>query len=168
MIEAAALSIEDIQPGGRMVSRKVMTIDRFVPGARQPNQPPPSQGRSQVPQPPPSSRAGRAHKNKRSPINHPRAWEMLLSRLLPSQQGGSLSVSRRPRLVRGLRPPPKRLQRGSPSSCWTASLCLRPPVCGCGRKARVAVLPKLWPRVFFFPRTCTPLRRDLRSLWGAG
>ena len=37
VIEAAALSAKDIQPGGRMVSRKVMTIDRFVPGARQPN-----------------------------------------------------------------------------------------------------------------------------------
>ena len=37
VIEAVALSAEAIQPGGRMVSRKVMTIDRFVPGARQPN-----------------------------------------------------------------------------------------------------------------------------------
>ena len=36
-IEAAALSAVDIQPGGRMVSRKVMTIDRFVPGVRQLN-----------------------------------------------------------------------------------------------------------------------------------
>ena len=33
-VEAAALSVEAIHPGGRMVSRKVMTIDRFVPGAR--------------------------------------------------------------------------------------------------------------------------------------
>ena len=37
VIEAAALLAEAIQPGGRMVSRKVMTIDRFVLGARQPN-----------------------------------------------------------------------------------------------------------------------------------
>ena len=65
VIEAAALSAEDIQPGGRMVSRKVMTIDRFVPNARQPNQPPPSQGWSQVPQPPPSSQAGRARKKQK-------------------------------------------------------------------------------------------------------
>ena len=42
-----------------------MTIDRFVPGARQPNQPPPSQGRGQGPQPPPSSQAGRAHKKQK-------------------------------------------------------------------------------------------------------
>ena len=34
VIEAAALSAEAIQPGGRMVSRKVMTIDCFVPDAR--------------------------------------------------------------------------------------------------------------------------------------
>ena len=65
VIEAAALSAEVIQPGGRMVSRKVMTIDRFMPGARQPNQPLPSQGRSQVPQPPPSSQAGRARKKQK-------------------------------------------------------------------------------------------------------
>ena len=42
-----------------------MTIDRFVPGARQPNQPPPSQGWGQVPQPPPSSQAGRACKKQK-------------------------------------------------------------------------------------------------------
>ena len=65
VIEAAALSAEAIQPGERMVSRKVMTIDRFVPGGRQPNQPPPSQGRGQVPQPPPSSQAGRARKKQK-------------------------------------------------------------------------------------------------------
>ena len=65
VIEAAALLAEAIQPGGRMVSRKVMTIDRFVPGARQPNQPPPSQGRGQVPQPPPSSQAGQARKKQK-------------------------------------------------------------------------------------------------------
>ena len=34
VVEPAALSVEAIQPGGRMVSRKVMTLDRFVPGAR--------------------------------------------------------------------------------------------------------------------------------------
>ena len=45
-IKATALSAKDTQPVGNMVSRKVMTIDHFVPGARQPNQPPPSQGRS--------------------------------------------------------------------------------------------------------------------------
>ena len=42
-----------------------MTIDRFVPGAWQPNQPPLSQGRGQVPQPPPSSQTGRARKKQK-------------------------------------------------------------------------------------------------------
>ena len=64
-IEATALSAEDTQPDENMVSRKVMTIDRFVPGPQQPNQPPPSQGRSQVPHPPPSSQAGRARKKQK-------------------------------------------------------------------------------------------------------
>ena len=48
-----------------MVSRTVMTIERFLLGARQPTQPPPSQGRSQVPLPLPSSQAGRARKKQR-------------------------------------------------------------------------------------------------------
>ncbi|XP_050266570.1 uncharacterized protein LOC126710237 [Quercus robur] len=63
--EAAALLAKAIQPSGRMVSRKVMSIERFVLGARQPNQPPPSQGRGQVPQPPPSSQAGHARKKQK-------------------------------------------------------------------------------------------------------
>ena len=42
-----------------------MTIDRFVPSARQPNQPLPFQGRGQGPQPPPSSQAGRARKKQK-------------------------------------------------------------------------------------------------------
>ena len=42
-----------------------MTIERFVPGARQPNQPLPSQGRGQLPQPPSPSQAGRAKKKQK-------------------------------------------------------------------------------------------------------
>ena len=61
-LEATSFSATDTDPGENMVARRVMTIDRFVPGARQPTQPPPSQGRSQVPPPPPSSQAGRARK----------------------------------------------------------------------------------------------------------
>ena len=34
VIKATALSAEAIPPGEMMVSRKVMTLDRFVPGAR--------------------------------------------------------------------------------------------------------------------------------------
>ena len=107
-------------------------------------------------------------RNRGLPINHLRVRETLPSRLLPNQQGASSSTSRRPRSVRGLCPPPKSLQRGSPNFCWTASLCLQLPVCGCGRKARAVVLPRPWPRVFFFPTTCMPLRRGSRSPWGVG
>ena len=54
-LEVTILSAADTNPGENMVARRVMTINRFVPSARQPTQPPPSQGRSQVPPPPPSS-----------------------------------------------------------------------------------------------------------------
>ena len=64
-LEATNLSATDTHPGENMVARRVMTIDRFVPGARQPIQPPPSQGRSQVPPPPPFSQARRARKKQR-------------------------------------------------------------------------------------------------------
>ena len=63
--EATNLSAADTHFGKDMVARKVMTIDCFVPDARQPTQPPPSQGRSQVPPPPPSSHAGRAWKKQK-------------------------------------------------------------------------------------------------------
>ena len=64
-LEATVMSTADTNPGENMVARKVMTIDRFVPGARQPSQPPPSQGRGQVPPPPPPSQARRAQKKQR-------------------------------------------------------------------------------------------------------
>ena len=64
-LEATSLSGTDTHLGKDMVARRAMTIDRFVPGARQPTQPPPSQGRSQVPPPPPSSQAGRARKKQK-------------------------------------------------------------------------------------------------------
>ena len=64
-LEATSFSTADTHPSENMVARRVMTIDRFVPGAWQPTQPPPSQGRSQVPSPPPSSQAGRAQKKQR-------------------------------------------------------------------------------------------------------
>ena len=65
VIEAAALLARAAQPKGKMVSRKVLTVERFVPGARQSNQPPPPQGRGQVPQPSPPTQAGRARKKQK-------------------------------------------------------------------------------------------------------
>ena len=59
VLEATILSAADTNPDENMVAKRVMTIDRFVLVARQPTQPPPSQGQSQVPPPPPSSQAGR-------------------------------------------------------------------------------------------------------------
>ena len=41
-LEATSLSATDTHFGKDMVARKVMTIDCFVPDARQPTQPPPS------------------------------------------------------------------------------------------------------------------------------
>ncbi|XP_050259194.1 uncharacterized protein LOC126704218 [Quercus robur] len=60
--DAANLLAEAIQPGASMVARRIMTLDRFVPGARPTNQPPPTQGRGLVSQPPPTSQSGRARK----------------------------------------------------------------------------------------------------------
>ncbi|XP_050289884.1 uncharacterized protein LOC126728020 [Quercus robur] len=48
-----------------MVARRTMTLDRFVPGARPTNQPPPTQGRGPVSQPPPTSQSGRARKKQK-------------------------------------------------------------------------------------------------------
>ena len=51
-LEATNLSTIDTFLGEDMVTRKVMTIYRFLPGTRHATQPPPSQCRSQVPPPP--------------------------------------------------------------------------------------------------------------------
>ena len=107
-------------------------------------------------------------KNRGLLINRLRVRETLLSRLLPGQQEVSSFTSRKPRSGQALRPPPEPHLRGSLSFCWTASLCLQPPVCECGRKARVVGLLRPWPRVFFFPTTCMLLRTSQRSSWGAG
>ncbi|XP_030970474.1 uncharacterized protein LOC115990842 [Quercus lobata] len=65
VIEAAALLARAARPKGKMVSRKVLSVERFVPGARQSNQPPPPEGRGQVPQPSPPPQAGRARKKQK-------------------------------------------------------------------------------------------------------
>ena len=48
-----------------MVTRRAMTIDCFVPGARQAAQQPPSQSQTQVPPPPPPPQIGRVQKRHR-------------------------------------------------------------------------------------------------------
>ena len=65
VVEAANLLAEAIQPRARMVARRVMTLERFVPGARPTDQPPPTQGRGPASQPPPPPQSGRARKKQK-------------------------------------------------------------------------------------------------------
>ena len=65
-------------------------------------------------------------------------------------------------------PLPKQRRLGSPSFCWTASHSPRALVYGCGRKVKGVTLPKVWRPAFFYPRTCTLLRKGRRSLWEEG
>ena len=86
-----------------------MIIERFVPGARQPNQPPPSQGWGQVPQPPPSSQARRARKKQKVTDQ-------------PSTGPGDAVVQTPPRLTGGIviREPPTEAGTGGASSSQVA------------------------------------------------
>ena len=86
-----------------------MTIDRFVPSARQPNQPPPSQGRGPVPQPPPSSQTGWARKKQKVTDQ-------------PSTGLGDAAVQTPPRLTGGIviREPPTEAGTGVASSSQVA------------------------------------------------
>ena len=86
-----------------------MSIERFVPGARQPNQPPPSQGRGQASQPPPPAQAGRARK-KQKVIDQ------------PSTGPGDAAVQTPPRPTGGIviREPPTEAGTGGASSSQVA------------------------------------------------
>ena len=52
-------------PHEGMVTRKTLTIDRFILGARQVVQPPPSQSQVQAPPPPPPPQSGQVRKRKK-------------------------------------------------------------------------------------------------------
>ena len=86
-----------------------MTIERFVPGARQPNQPSPSQGRGPVPQPPPSSQTGWARKKQKVTDQ-------------PSTGPGDAAVQTPPRPTGGIviREPPTEAGTGVASSSQVA------------------------------------------------
>ena len=71
-----------------MVTRKVMTIDRFMLGTGQATQPPPSQSRSQVPPPPPPPQAGRARKRQRVTDQPPMGPGDVATQTLPRPTGG--------------------------------------------------------------------------------
>ena len=168
VIEAAALLAEAIQPGGRMVSRKVMTTDRFVPGARQPNQPPPSQGRGQVPQPPPSSQARRAHK-KQKVTDQPSTGPRDAAVQTPPQPTGGIVI----------REPPTQAGMGVASSsqvapAWKPKFLLdsKPlPSTACVRmweKGEGGRIAQTLAEGLLLPEDEHAFGRDLRSLCGAG
>ena len=70
-VEVTHLLATDPLLGEDMVTRKTMTIDHFVPGARQATQPPPSQSQTQAPPPPPPPQARRAWKRQRATDQSP-------------------------------------------------------------------------------------------------
>ena len=53
-VDIIDLSATEFDCSGDMVTRKIMTIDRFVPSARQAEQQQPPQGQGLTPPPPPS------------------------------------------------------------------------------------------------------------------
>ena len=60
-IDITNLSNTESDCGGDMVTRKTMTINCFVPGARQAGQQQPPQGQGQTPPPPPTSSSDRTN-----------------------------------------------------------------------------------------------------------
>ena len=109
VIDAANLLAEAIQPGARMVARRVLTLDRFVPGARPTNQPPPTQGRGPVPQPPPPSQSGRARKKQKATEQHSTAPGDAVVQTPPRPAGGIV-----------IREPPTEAGTGGASSSQVA------------------------------------------------
>ncbi|XP_030925072.1 uncharacterized protein LOC115952134 [Quercus lobata] len=109
VIEAAALLARAARPKGKMVSRKVLSVERFVPGARQSNQPPTPEGRGQVPQPSPPPQAGRARKKQKVTDQ-------------PSTCPGEVAAQTPPRPTGGIviREPPTEAGTGGASSSQVA------------------------------------------------
>ena len=65
-----------------------MTIDRFIPGARQAIQPPPSQSQTQAPLPPPPPQARRAWKRQRAAYQPPSGPRDVATQTPPRPTGG--------------------------------------------------------------------------------
>jgi len=151
-----------------MVTWRAMTIDRFVPGARQAVQQPPPQSQVQAPPLPPPPQIGQVRKRQRVAKQTSTAQEIQLPRLFPDHSATLLFKSRKPRSGRALHPPPKLHRCGSPSFCWTASHFPQALVYGSGSKVKGAALLRLWRKASFCLRTCTPSKKGRRSLWGEG
>ena len=151
-----------------MVTRRVTTIDRFVPGARQPTQPPLSQSRSQVPPPPPSFQAGRARKRQRVTDQPPTGLGDVAIQTSPRPTGGIVIHEPHTQVGPGVASSsqaapewkPKFLLDGKP---LPSTACVR-----MWEKGEGFALLRPWLRVFFFSTMCMLLRTGRRSPWGAG
>ena len=82
------LPATDSFPREDMVTRKTMTIDRFVPDARQVGQPPPSQSQTQAPPPPPPPQAGQVWKRQKVADQLPTGSGDAMTQTPPRPTGG--------------------------------------------------------------------------------
>ena len=87
-VDITNLSATDPLLGEDVVTRKTMTIDRFMPGTQQAIQPPPSQSQTQVPPPPPPPQAGRARKRQRVADQPPMGPGDVATQTPPRPTGG--------------------------------------------------------------------------------
>ena len=158
----------DSFPREDMVTRKTLTIDRFVPDVRQVGQPPPSQSQVQAPPPPPPPQSGLVRKRQKVADHPPTGSGDAVILTPPRPTGGIVIQEPQTQVGPGTTPPLRPCRRGSPSFCWTTSLYLQPLMYGCGKKVKEVALLRPWPRASFCPMMYTPLRKGRRSLWDEG
>ena len=144
------LPATDSLPREEMVTRKTITIDHFVPDARQATQPPPPYSQTQVPPPPPPPQAVRVRKRQKVADQPPTGSGDVVTQTPPQPTGGIV-----------IQEPQTQVGPGIASSSQLL-------VCGCGRKAKEAVLLRPWLRASFYLMMYMPLKRGWRSLWGTG
>ena len=82
------LPATDSFPLKDMVTRKTMTIDRFVPGARQVGQPSPSQSQTQAPPLPPPPQVGQVWKRQKVVDQLPTGSGDAMTQTPPRPTGG--------------------------------------------------------------------------------
>ena len=87
-LEATNLSATNPLLSEDMVTRKIMTINRFVPSARQATQPPPFQSQTQAPPPPPPPQAGQARKRQEATDQTPTSPRDVATQTTPRPTGG--------------------------------------------------------------------------------
>lgn len=174
---AAAESVHSLgaesDPGeDEMVTRRVMTIDRFMLGARPTTQQQEPQGKDSTPPPPPPLAAFGKYSAPSS--NHLWVQGMPPQELPPECPGGSLSEN--PVAVFGLlhrlglmsRPIRSKRWVGRPPLGSAMSPFLCQPTSKLGRRERAVELLGVWCKAFFCSRTCTSFRAALMSHWLLG